>query len=59
MISQKYLELKAEPEVGENLLADRMYFWEAMVWEKKENKVEHQNLYNRITELLSQPNSVY
>ena len=53
------MELKAEPEVGENLLADRMYFWQAMVWEEKENRIELQTLYNKISGLLSDNNVVY
>ena len=52
------MELKAEPEVGENLLADRMQFWQGMVWEEKESRVELQTLYNKITGLLSD-NNVY
>ena len=53
------MELKAEPEVGENLLEDRMYFWNAMVWEDKENKVELQTVYNRITGLLTGNNIIF
>ena len=34
------MELKADPEPGENLLADRMYFWEKLVWQNKEKMVE-------------------
>merc|ERR1712183_1192488 len=55
----RYMELKAEPEVGENLLADRMQFWEAMVWQEKESRIELQTLYNKITGLLSDNNVVY
>ena len=53
------MELKAEPEVGENLLADRMHFWDAMVWGEKESKVEIKTLYNKIAGLLSDNNVVY
>merc|ERR1711953_1208081 len=55
----RHLELKAELAVGENLLADRMHFWDAMVWGEKESKVKIKTLYNKIAGLLSQPNSVY
>ena len=47
------MELKTEPEVGENLLADRMYFWESMVWEEKERRIELQTLYHKISGLLT------
>ena len=50
------MELKAEPEMGENLLADRMYFWDAMVWQAKEEKIELQAVYDRTVELLSANN---
>ena len=53
------MELKAEPEVGENLLEDRMYFWEAMVWEDKENNIELKTVYNRISGLLADNNINY
>merc|ERR1712110_1405682 len=32
---------------------DRMHFWQGMVWEEKESRVELQSLYNKITGLLS------
>ena len=50
------MELKAEPEVGENMLADRMYFWETMFWQEKERKIEMKTLYNKISGLLADKN---
>merc|ERR1719411_407020 len=55
----RYMELKAEPEVGENMLADRMYFWETMVWQEKERSIELKTLYNKISGLLTDNNIIY
>ena len=53
---QRFLELKADPEPGENLLADRMYFWEKLVWQNKEKMVELKTLYQQTIELLANNN---
>ena len=53
------MELKAEPEVGENMLADRMYFWQAMVWDEKERSIELKTLYNKISGLLTDKNILF
>ena len=50
------MELKAEPVVGENLLGDRMEFWERMVWQKQERKIELEQLYNRTVNFLTENN---
>ena len=50
------MELKADPEPGENLLADRMYFWEKLVWQNKEKMVELKTLYQQTIELLANNN---
>ena len=50
---QRFLELKAVPEPGENLLADRMYFWEKFVWQSKEKLVERKMIYDETIEFLA------
>ena len=55
-IHKFYMELKAEPVVGENLLGDRMHFWERMVWQQQERKIELEQLYNRTINFLTENN---
>ena len=50
---QRFLELKADPEPGENLLANRMYFWEKLVWQSKEKLVERKMIYQQTIEFLA------
>ena len=50
------MELKAEPESGEDLLADRIYFWEKMVWQSKQAAVDINNIYLRTVWLLTYNN---
>ena len=46
------MELKAIPESKKNLLGDRTYFWNKMIWEEKEYLVEKKELYRKATEFL-------
>ena len=50
--SKHYMELKAEPEAGQDLLADRMYFWEMMVWRSRQAQVDRNKLYLRLAQFL-------
>ena len=50
------MELKAEPVMAENLLSERMYFWEKMVWQEKERIVDLKLLYLRTKQFLEENN---
>ena len=50
--SRHYMELKAEPESRQDLLSDRMYFWEKMVWQSKQSQVVNNQLFHRTTKFL-------
>ena len=50
------MELKVEPEMGENLLSDRTYFWEKMIWEEKERRLDLQLLFLRTKQFLEDNN---
>ena len=50
------MELRAEPLLGEDLAADRMDFWEKMVWKEKERTIDLQQLYYRTTNFLTENN---
>merc|ERR1711892_246044 len=47
-----YLELKAAPEMKQDLLPERMQFWERMLWAAKEEKIERKAMYIRATQYL-------
>merc|ERR1712106_388594 len=47
-----YLELKAVPEMKQDLLPERMHFWERMLWAAKEEKIERKAMYIRATQYL-------
>ena len=51
------MELKALPENGENLLAERMHFWDTMVWANREEVIERKMMYLQATQYLLQNNS--
>ena len=50
------MELKAEPVLGEGMVADRMTFWDKMVWQEKERRIELDQLYYRTANFLSENN---
>ena len=50
------MELKAEPVMAENLNADRMAFWDRMVWQEMEWRVELQQLYSKTVNFLEEQN---
>ena len=39
------MDLKSTPEMKKDLNAERMYFWDKMVWEEKEAIVEKKQLF--------------
>jgi len=47
-----YMELKAEPEMGRDLLQERMLFWERMLWAEKEETIDRKIMYTRATQFL-------
>ena len=50
------MELKAEPEARQDLLAGRMYFWEKFVWQSRQTQVDNSQLYLRTAQLLMKNN---
>ena len=56
MIFQSYMELKIQPEMKKNLYAERMQFWNKMLWDEKENEVERKLQYIKATEFLLKKN---
>ena len=54
--SQHYMELKAQPEGHQDLLAERMFFWEALVWQGRQAREEMEQLYRHTAQLLSDSN---
>ena len=46
------MEIKAEPEMKQDLAAGRMYFWEKMLWQERQFAVEKRELYKKTTEFL-------
>ena len=46
------MELKAEPEMGRDLLQERMLFWERMLWAEKEETIDRKIMYTRATQFL-------
>ena len=56
IIFQSYMELKIQPEMKTNLYAERMHFWNKMLWDEKENEVERKLQYIKATEFLLKKN---
>ena len=46
------MEIKAEPVMKRDLQEERMYFWEKMIWQHEERKVERNQLYYRATQFV-------
>ena len=46
------MEIKAEPEMKQDLAAGRMYFWEKMLWQERQHAVEKRELYKKTTQFL-------
>ena len=51
------MELKAKPEGRRDLLSERMFFWEKMVWQSRQGREEINQLYHRAAQLLTDNNS--
>jgi len=49
---KRYLELRSSPVMGENLLAERMEFWERMLWAGREEMIERKMIFNKATQYL-------
>ena len=50
------MELKAKPEGRKDLLSERMFFWERMVWQSRQTRVKLNQLYHRTAQLLTNNN---
>merc|ERR1712106_154674 len=47
-----YMELKAVPEMGQDLHGERMMFWERMLWAAKEETIDRKIMYTKATQFL-------
>jgi len=47
-----YMELKAVPEMGQDLNRERMMFWERMLWAAKEETIDRKIMYTKATQFL-------
>merc|ERR1712106_243941 len=50
--ANNYMELKAAPEMKQDLEAERMHFWEKMLWTPKQEAIERRVVYTKATEFL-------
>merc|ERR1711892_696574 len=50
--ANNYMELKAAPEMKQDLEAERMHFWEKMLWTPKQDAIERSVVYTKATEFL-------
>ena len=50
------MELKAKPEGRTDLLSERMFFWEKMVWQSRQTQEEINQLVSRTAKLLTDNN---
>jgi len=50
--SHNYLELKAVPHMEKNLLAERMHYWDKMMWAPKIDDIEKKVVYTKATQFL-------
>jgi len=50
--TKNYMDIKAEPEMMQDLAAERMYFWEKMLWQERQYAVEKRELYKKTTQFL-------
>ena len=48
------MDINANPEMKKDLSNERMFFWDKMLWEAEERKVEKQQLYFKTTQFLMQ-----
>ena len=50
------MELKAKPEGRRDLLSERMFFWERLVWQSRQTREEMKQVYHRTAQLLTDYN---
>jgi len=48
---KNYLEIKPVPEMKSDIHPERMFFWQKMLWDKREDAVDRLMLYNKLTKL--------
>ena len=46
------MELKAKPEMKKDIHPERIFFWNKMFWQEKENKVESLKIYKETNAFL-------
>eukprot|EP00090_Calanus_glacialis_P020465 TRINITY_DN3150_c0_g1_i4.p1 TRINITY_DN3150_c0_g1~~TRINITY_DN3150_c0_g1_i4.p1 ORF type:complete len:682 (-),score=113.06 TRINITY_DN3150_c0_g1_i4:149-2194(-) len=53
---KSYMELKAVPEMSQDILSERMYYWEKMLWAPKQEDIERKVMYKKATQFLLNKN---
>ena len=46
------MELKAKPEMKKDIHPERIFFWNKMFWQEKENKAESSKIYKETNAFL-------
>ena len=46
------MELSAVPHMEQDLLSERMHYWEKMLWEPKQQQIEKRQVYAKATQFL-------
>ena len=50
------MELKAVPEMSQDILSERMYYWDKMLWASKQEDIERKVMYKKATQFLINKN---
>jgi len=50
--SQNYIELSEDTHMEKNLVAERMYYWDKMMWAPKQEEIERKVIYTKATQFL-------
>ena len=51
-LHQNYMKLSAVPHMEQDLLSERMHYWEKMLWEPKQKEIERKVVYAKATKFL-------
>ena len=49
---QNYLDLSATPQMRQDLAAERMFFWNKMLWAEREQEVELRVIYKKASQFI-------
>ena len=49
---QNYLDLSAVPQMKQDLAAERMFFWDKMLWAEREREVELRMIYKKTSQFI-------